>query len=88
MKHVPEFDDSALKKMEAEMAKKFSEKVNKETRNSRMTRQKEQAEHNVVELSRGNELYDKGDYLAALCGDSDLCQWPVAGRRWWRLGEE
>ena len=66
VKHVPEFDDSALKKMEAEMAKKFSEKVNKETRNIRMTRQKEQAEHNVVELSRGNELYDKGDYLAAL----------------------
>lgn len=66
VKHVTAFDDSKLKKMEAEMARKFNEKVSKETRGIRVTRQIEQSKAHVTELVRGNELFDKGDYLAAL----------------------
>tara|TARA_B110001452_G_scaffold239550_1_gene220651 strand:- start:352 stop:1536 length:1185 start_codon:yes stop_codon:yes gene_type:complete len=66
VKHLTPFDDSKLKKMEAEMARKFNEKVSAPTKVIRVTRDVEQKRARVTEACRGNELYAKGDYIAAL----------------------
>ena len=66
VKHVAAFDDTKLKKMEAEMYKKFSDKISAPTANQRVSREAEQRAAHVTELCRGNELFDKADYLAAL----------------------
>jgi len=66
VKHVTAFDDTKLKKMEAEMYRKFNEKVAGPTANLRVSREVEQRSAHVTELCRGNELFDKADYLAAL----------------------
>jgi len=66
VKKVTAFDDTKLKKMEAEMYKKFNDKVSAPTANNRVSREIEQRSAHVTELCRGNELFDKADYLAAL----------------------
>ena len=66
VKHVAAFDDTKLKKMEAEMYKKFSDKISAQTANNPVAREVEQRAAHVTELCRGNELFDKADYLAAL----------------------
>jgi tetratricopeptide (TPR) repeat protein len=60
------FDDSKLLKMEADMAKKFSDKVAGPTANIRPSRVKELKAASVTDFCRGNELYDKRDYEASL----------------------
>ena len=48
------------------MYKKFSDKISAPTANQRVSREAEQRAAHVTELCRGNELFDKADYLAAL----------------------
>lgn len=64
--HSKPFDDSKLLKMEAEMAKRFNEKVAAPGKSIRASREVEQRRANVTEFCRGNELYDKHDFEAAL----------------------
>lgn len=59
-------DETKLHQMEADMAKRFSEKVAAPVRNVKPSRSGEQTEAGCYELARANELYDKGDFVAAL----------------------
>lgn len=66
VKYAMAFDESKLLRMEAEMSKRFADKVAPPAREIRMPRRKEMEASRVTEFSCGNELFDKCDYLAAL----------------------
>ena len=66
VKHVNHFDDTKLLRQEAEMAKKFNDKVAPPKEKTRDARVKEMRDATVEEFCRGNELFDKKDYEAAL----------------------
>jgi len=61
------FDDSKIVKTEAELAKRFNEKVSAPSKDAiRASRVKEHAAALVTEFCCGNELFDKKDYEDAL----------------------
>jgi len=67
VKKAAHFDDTKILKTEAELAKRFNEKVSAPGReNIRESRVKEHAAAFVTELCRGNELFDKRDYEDSL----------------------
>ena len=66
VKHVNHFDDTKLLRQEAEMARKFNDKVAPPKEKTRDARVKEMRDAVVEEFCRGNELFDKKDYEAAL----------------------
>jgi len=66
VRHVSTYDDSKMAKFEADMLKKFADKVATPKGSIRPTRVDEQHEANASEFSRANELFDKKDFLAAL----------------------
>jgi len=66
VRHVTTYDDSKMAKFEADMLKRFGDKVATPVGSIRQSRVLEQREAEATEFSRGNELFDKRDYLAAL----------------------
>ena len=66
VKHAHPFDNSKLLKMEADMAKKFADKVAAPGKDIRDSRVVEQRKAHVTEFCRGCELFDKCDYEACL----------------------
>ena len=65
VKHASGFDNSKLLKMEAEMAKRFADKVAMPAKSIRASRFSEQQAAQVADFCRGNELFEKRDYEAA-----------------------
>ena len=57
------------------MAKRFGDKVAAPARNLRKARRAEMEAAGAWEFARGNELYDKGDYISA------LAEYEVAARQ-------
>ena len=67
IKPAHHFDDSKILKTEAELAKRFNEKVSAPNRDAiRDSRVKEMRLGYVTEFCRGNELFDKKDYEDSL----------------------
>ena len=67
VKMANHFDDTKILRTEAELAKRFNEKVAAPDRDMiRASRVKEYAEAMVTEFCRGNELFDKRDYEDSL----------------------
>lgn len=66
VKHAITFDDTKLLRMEADMAKRFADKVTAPARDIRQPRAGEMEAARSTEFCRGNELFDKRDYLASL----------------------
>ena len=75
IKLVQPADESRLHAMEADMAKRFGDKVAAPARNLRKARRAELEAAGAWEFARGNELYDKGDYISA------LAEYEVAARQ-------
>jgi len=65
VKHATSFDDSKLLRMEAEMAKRFSDKVAMPSELIRPARVLEHQTAQVREFCRGNELFAKRDWERA-----------------------
>ena len=66
VKHAHEYDPTKILKNMDDMAKRFNEKVAPPKEAIRLSRVKEQEGAQVTEFCRGNELFDKKDYEAAL----------------------
>lgn len=66
VRHLNPPDESKLERMQADMKRKFADRVTVPSLDLRQTRLDEMAQAEAVEFLRGNELYDKGDHLAAL----------------------
>ena len=67
VKKAAHFDDSKILKMEAELAKRFNEKVTAPNKGDiRASRVNEHKAALVTEFCRGNELFDKRDYEDSL----------------------
>jgi len=67
VKKAAHFDDTKILRTEAELAKRFNEKVTAPNKGDiRASRVKEHAAASVTEFCRGNELFDKRDYEDSL----------------------
>ena len=66
VKHASPFDDSKLQRMEADMKKRFADKVAMPERLIRPSRLAEQATAEVRSYCRGNELFHKREYAASV----------------------
>lgn len=66
VRHLSPPDESKLGRLEADMKRKFADSVTAPSLDLRQPRIDEMAEAQAVEFLRGNELFDKGDHLAAL----------------------
>jgi tetratricopeptide (TPR) repeat protein len=80
VKHAHEYDPTKILKNMDDMAKRFNEKVAPPTSAIRASRIKEQAGALVTDFCRGNELFDKKDYEAALA-EYERCAETVAPLR-------
>ena len=65
VRQTPQFDSSKLQKMEADMKKKFADKVAMPEGVIRPSRVDEHSAHHVRDFCRGNELFDKRDFYGA-----------------------
>lgn len=66
VKKATPFDNSKILKFEAEMKKRFEEKVSAPSKDIRPSRVAEMAASSMTDFCRGNELFDKHDYEASL----------------------
>jgi len=65
VRHATQFDSSKLQRMEADMTKRFADKVTPPASLIRPSRVDEQRAAQVRDFCRGNELFEKRDYRGA-----------------------
>ena len=85
VKHVAPGDYTKLLRMEADMTKRFADKLSAPMVNLRPSRRVEQAAAGVTEFAAGNELFDKRDFLAAVAHYAAACEVPNSPLRVYAL---